>query len=162
MDVDRGAVFAVTAVVLLVTVSTGPLGPLDVSTQRFGGEAPGTGNVTVTSVSIAGQPTLEPGRQGGDVYYLRVPDAEVEIPDLTGNPSLTYSLDIEAFAYSRSSVHFLGPAGPGTRGISLARDTFEADRIDRDAYPARLELVLRGNDTERTVYNETTTVEVLE
>jgi len=151
---------AVAGIIVLVAVATGPVGLVSVPDERFGGGPPGTGNATVTVVSSPGQPTLEAGRQGGDVYYLRVPDAEVEIEDVRGNPILEYSIDIAALTYTRSSVHFLGESGAGTRAVSFQPDTFEADRLDREAYRAELAVVVRANGTERTVYNETTTVEV--
>jgi len=162
MDAARGTVFAVAGVIVLVAVATGPVGLVSVPDERFGGGPPGTGNATVTVVSSPGQPTLEAGRQGGDVYYLRVPDAKVEVADIRGNPILEYSIDIESLTYARSSVHFLGESGTGTRSVSFQSDTFEADRLDRGTYRAELAVVVRANGTERTVYNETTAVEVQE
>jgi hypothetical protein len=155
-------VLAVTGIIVLVAGVTGPLGLVSVPDERFGGGTPGTGNATVTVVSSPGQATLEAGRQGGDVYYLRVPDAEVEIEDVRGNPILEYSIGIESLTYARSSVHFLGESGTGTRSVSFQSGTFDADRLDREAYRAELAVVVRSNGTERTVYNETTTVEVQE
>lgn len=160
METARRVVLAVAAVVVVVTVATGPFGPLTVSNAFSGAQAPGTGNATVTVVTPPGQPTLEPGRQeGSDVYYLRVPDAGVEVSDLRGNPILTYSIEIEAFGYTHSSVHFLGEVGEGSQSISLSRSALEASRVENDSYRAQVELAVRRDGTERTVYTATTTVE---
>lgn len=160
MDTARGAVLAVGGIIVLVTVATGSPGLVTIPDGGLDERPPGTGNATVTVVSTPGQPTLVPGRQGGDVYYLRVPATGVEVTELRGNPTLSYSIDVDALGYSRSSVHFLGSVGNGRNEISLARDTLDADRITREAYRAQVELTLRANDTTRVVYNETTTVEV--
>jgi len=162
MDATRGFVLAVAATVVAVPVVMGPFGPVDVPQQRFVGGPPGEGSATVTLVSPPGQPTIAPGRQGGETYYLRIPDVAVRATDVQGNPILSYSLDIEALGYSRSSVHFLGSSGDGDRTISMARDTLPADRIDRDSYRGRFELVFRANGTERVIYAGNTTVEVRE
>jgi hypothetical protein len=162
MDAARGTVFAVAGVIVLVAVATGPVGLVSVPDERFGGGSPGTGNATVTVVSSPGQPTLEAGRQGGDVYYLRVPDAEVEVEAVRGNPILEYSIDIEALTYTRSSIHFLGESGTGTRAVSFQSATFDAGRLDRETYRAELAVVVRADGTERVVYNEMATVEVRE
>ncbi len=159
MDTVRSVVLAVAGVIVLVAVATGPLGVLTVPSGQSE-QAPGTGNATVRVVSTPDQPTIEPGQQGGDVYYLSVPDAGLEVSDLHGNPVLTYSITVEELGYTRSSVFFLGQQGEGTRTVSLERSTLEENRLDADTYRAQVELVVRANDTERSVYNETTTVEV--
>lgn len=159
MDSARGVVVATAGLVVMVTVATGPIGLLDVSGERSL-ESAGEGNASVTVVSEPDQAVLERGRQGGGVYYLRVPDVEVDISELRGNPILDYSLSIDALGYSRSSIHFLGNSGTGRTGISLSRDTFDESQIEQETYQAQLTVTLRTNGTKRVVYNETTTVEV--
>ncbi len=160
MEPVRGVPLAVVGLIVVVLAVTGPFGPFPVPTDHSGDQAPGTGNATLTVTDPPDQPQLEPGRQGEGVYYLRVPDAEVEVRDLRGNPTLVYTVAIEELGYSRSSVHFLGSAGPGRHSISLDPDTFEANRLDRDTYGATLELVLRTEGTARTLYRTETTVVV--
>lgn len=162
MDAARGAAFATVGAILVVTVATGPVGFFEVPERGFDGGPPGEGTASVTVVSPPDGPTLDAGRQGGDVYYLRVPDVEVDVSELRGNPTLTYSLDVDGLNYNRGSVHFLGSVGDGRAALSLSRDTLDGSRIDRESYRARVTLTLRTTDAERIVYNETTVVEVRE
>jgi hypothetical protein len=160
MEPARGLPLAVVGLVVVVLAVTGPFGPLSVPTEYAGDQAPGTGNATITVTDPPDQPRFEPGRQGEGIYYLRVPDAEIEVRNLRGNPTLVYTVGIEELGYSRSSVHFLGAAGPGRHAISMDQDTFEGGRLDRDTYNASLELVLRTEGTARELYRTGTTVVV--
>lgn len=160
MEPVRGVPLAVVGLVVVVLAVTGPLGPLPIPADYSGDRAPGTGNATVTVTDAPDRPRLVPGRQGQGVYYLRVPDVEVDVTDLRGNPTLVYSVGIEDLGYSRSSIHFLGSAGPGRHAISMERDTFDAGRLDRDRYDGTLELVLRTEGTARELYRAETTVVV--
>jgi len=156
MQPVRGVPLAVVGLVVVVLAVTGPFGPLSVP----GEQDPGTGNATIIVTETPGEPRLEPGRQGEGVYYLRVPDVEVEVRDLRGNPTLVYTVGIEELGYSRSSVHFLGSAGPGRHAISMDPDTFQGDRLDRDTYRASIEVVLRTEGTARELHRTETRVVV--
>lgn len=159
MDTRRGVVYGTVLLLVALTIATGPIGLVDVpSGEGVGGH--GSGSATVIADSAPEVVTIERAQHGGDVFYLRVPDATVAVTDLTGNPVLDYSISIDELGYSRGSVHFLGDRGEGSHAISLAEDTFEEDRLEADTYEAELELVLRG-DEERTVLSEQVTVEVV-
>lgn len=159
MQMTRAAVVTTAAVVVLVTAASGtPL--LSVPAGGLGADSPGEGTATVTVVSAPDRVTIEPGRQGGGVYYLRIPDARIEVDNLQGNPLLSYSVDIPALGYKRSAVHLLGNAGEGQLAVSIADDTLEGEEVDRDTYRAEVELILRGDRGERTLYAGNATVEV--
>jgi hypothetical protein len=161
MKPARATVAAAIGIIVLVTAATAtPL--LTIPEGGLGASPPGTGNATVAVVSVPEDVTLDPGRQGGEVYYLRVPDATVEVTDLRGNPTLVYAVDIDALGYSRSSIHFLESAGEGRLGLALSETTLDPERLDRGAYDARIELVLRGEAGKRTIYRGNATVEVNE
>jgi hypothetical protein len=157
MEPLRGVPLAVVGLVVVVVALTGPVGPLAIPTAD---QAPGTGNATVTVTDAPDEPRFVPGRQGQGVYYLRVPDAEIDVRDLRGNPTLVYTVGIEVLGYSRSSVYFLGQTGAGRHSISMEQDTFEGSRLDRDSYTASLELVLRTEGTARELYRTEATVVV--
>lgn len=157
---DRRWVVAVTVVIIVaVTLATGPrVGLLTVPDQRAT-DSLGEGNATVTVTSVPETLTLEYGRYGNDEYHLRVPDARVEVANLSGNPILNYNVAITNLT-SGSSLHFLGEKGEGPLGLSYASTAFDPERIEQERYDARLKLVLRTNGTERLIYNESATVEV--
>jgi len=158
MDRTRGVTYATVAVVVAVTVATGPVGLLAVPEPGTDG-ALGTGNATVSVVSAPEDVRIEGGEYGTDTLNLRVSEAVLDVDSVSGNPLLTYAIDIDELGYSRSSVHVLGPAQEGRIRVGIDRATFEASEITADRYEGRLRLVLRGNET-RTIYSEPVTVAV--
>jgi hypothetical protein len=160
MERSRAAVYATAAVILLVTVASGPLvGAVTVPKGGVSGPAPGTGSATVSVVSMPDRATLEPGQYGTDVYYLKVPDAAVDVSAVTGRPVLTYSLSVPELK-SRSSVFFLRPGEQGRTELSMDRLSFDPGAVDRERYTGELRLVLRGSGGETTLYREPVVVEV--
>ena len=159
MSYGRATVLAAIGVILLVTAASGT--PLWTVPAQGSGQAPlGSGSASVSVVSAPENATLDPGRQGGDVYYLNVPDSEVQISQLRGNPLLTYTIDIDGLGYSRSSVTGLAPVGEGAASLSLSQDTLNAGRLEQDQYDATLRIVLRGDGEEQVLYDQPVTVEV--
>jgi hypothetical protein len=159
MTSGRAVVLAAVGAIVLVTAASGT--PLWTVPEKGAGQAPlGEGTASVSVVSAPEQATLEPGRQGGNVYYLRVPDTEVEVSQLRGNPLVSYSIDIDGLGYSRSSVTGLGTVGDGTARLSLSEDTLDGNRLEQTEYDGRLRLVLRGDGGEQVLYDEPITVEV--
>jgi hypothetical protein len=159
MTPGRTVVLAAVSLILLVTAATGT--PLWTVPEMGANQAPlGQGTASVSVVSMPDTATLDPGRQGGDVYYLRVPDATVEISQLRGNPILTYSIDIDGLGYSTSSVNALATTGEGQASLSISDVALEGDRLTQDRYEGELRLVLRGDGDEQVVYSEPITVEV--
>jgi hypothetical protein len=160
MERSRAAVYATAAVIVLVTVASGPLvGAVTVPEGGVSGPAPGTGSATVSVVSMPDRATLEPGQYGTDVYYLEVPDAAVDVSAVTGQPVLTYSLSVPELK-SRSSVFFLRPGEQGRTELSMDRLSFDPGAVDRERYTGQLRLVLRGSGGETTLYREPVVIEV--
>jgi hypothetical protein len=162
MERSRVAVYATVAVIVAVTVASGPLvGAVTVPEGGVSGPAPGTGNATVSVVSMPDRVTLEPGAYDTDVYYLEVPDAVVDVSAVTGKPVLTYSLSVPELK-SRSSVFFLQPGEQGRTELSMDRLSFDPAAVDREQYTGELRLVLRGSGGKLTLYSEPVVVEVAE
>ena len=160
MERSRAAVYATVAVIVLVTVASGPLvGAVTVPEGGVSGPDPGTGAATVSVVSVPDRATLEPGEYDTDVSYLEVPDAVVDVSAVTGTPVLTYSLSVPELK-SRSSVFFLKPGAEGRMELSMDRLSFDPDTVDREQYTGRLRLVMRGADGEQTLYERPIVVEV--
>jgi hypothetical protein len=159
MSYGRATVLAALGVTLLVTAASGT--PLWTVPAQGSEQAPlGSGSASVSVVSAPGNATLDSGRQGGDVYYLNVPNSEVQISQLRGNPLLTYSIAIDELGYSRSSVTGLAPVDEGRASLSLSQDTLSAGRLEQDQYDATLRIVLRGDGEEQVLYDQPVTVEV--
>ncbi len=160
MEWSRVAVYATVAVIVVVSVASGPLvGAVTVPEGGVSGPDPGTGNATVSVVSVPDRVTLEPGAYDTDVYYLEVPDAVVDVSAATGKPVLTYSLSVPELR-SRSSVFFLQPGERGRQKLPMERLSVDPAAVDQERYAGELRLVLRGSGKEVTLYSEPVVVEV--
>ncbi|WP_302082448.1 hypothetical protein [Salinibaculum rarum] len=159
MTPGRVVVFAAVGLMVLATAATGT--PLWTVPDRGGDQGPlGQGTAEVTVVSMPDTATLDPGRQGGNVYYLRVPSATVDISQLRGNPIVTYSISIEGLGYGTSAVNGLERMGEGQANFSIESAALEGERISNGSYEGELRLVLRGDNGETVLYSEPITVEV--
>jgi hypothetical protein len=159
MHPGRAAVAGVVCVVVLVTGATAT--PLwDVPEPNSDRSPLGQGTASVSVVSTPEELTIEPGRQGGGTYYLRVPDATVDVTEREGNPLLTYKIDVEGLGVARSSVHGVADLGTGEKRLSIDRLSLYEDELDSDSYVAEVSLVLRGNGQERILYSEEISIEV--
>ena len=159
MDPARAAVSAVAICIVVLTLGTGPLGPISIDPPASGFEGIATGNATVTVLSGGDEVTFRASETGQEVYYLEVSPVRLDVSGLVGNPLLTYSLSIEEKGYAVDSLNPLGELGDGTHDVSIDRQAFERDGIERDEYDAELELRLRG-DREMVLYSTSVTVEV--
>lgn len=159
MTPGRAAVFGAVGLIVLATAATGT--PLWTVPDRGSDQAQlGQGTADVSVQSVPDTATIDPGRQGGDVYYLRVPNARIAVSQLRGNPILTYSLRIDEIGYSTSSVNGLAGVGAGTAAVSIEQVPLDGTRLTQDRYDGELRLVLRGDDSEEVVYSGPIAVEV--
>lgn len=163
MQPDRQTVYTVSGFVVLVAVLTGPhVGLLSVPPGGLGGsDDPGTGFATVSVVSTPENASLD-AETYGDVHYLRVPDANVEMSRVEGAPLLTLSLDVPALGYQRSSVYTIGERGRDTRSYGVSRSAIESDRIDQRVYEGSLRIVLQDDRGRTVVYEGPITIRVTE
>lgn len=160
MDRSQVVVYGAVAVILGATVASGPaVGLVDLTTRRFDGATLGQGNLTVDRVDAPATARLDRGLRSRS-YYLKVPDARIRVAAVTGQPLVSYRIAVPAMGYSRATTHFLGPGDEGWVTLSLRQDTFPPERVDRSSYDAVLSVVVRANDTEDVLYNESITVEV--
>ncbi|PSQ03365.1 hypothetical protein BRC92_07055 [Halobacteriales archaeon QS_4_69_31] len=160
MDASRLVVYASVALMVALTVLSGPVvGAVDLTTPVVHG-AVGEGNVTVESVEAPATARIDRGLQS-ESYYLKVPDTRVRASSITGKPVVSYRIEIPGLNYTRSTAHFLDSDDAGVVAFSIAEDTLGSDRVDAERYGGRIRLVVRGT-TEWVVYEGTVTVEVTE
>ena len=147
------------ALVAVLTVATGPLGPFSISPATSESLGSGSANLSVESVPTSA--TLTAGTYT-DVYYLDVPPAGVAIGDVRGSPLLTMSLTIEELGYSRSSVFVLSTTMVGEHSFEISRDSLELSNLTADQLDGTLQMVLRDGDGERVLVDRNVTVVVVE
>lgn len=160
MDGSRIALYASIAVILTVTVLSGPaVGLVDLTTPRFGDNI-GQGNATVEEVDAPTTARLDRGFQS-ESYTLKVPDARIYAAAIDGQPVVSYRISIPEMGYSRSTAHFVGPEDTGWVELSITGDTLAQDRVAGPAYNGTISVIVRGTD-EHVVYEGNVTVEVRE
>lgn len=162
MDDARAVVLATGAVVVLLTLLTGPaIGVIAVpSDEGLGGAGLATGNATLTEVEFPADPTLSAGQYEAGQFVLRTGDVGIRVANVTGRPLLTYKLDVHGLDYTRSSLTVLEPGMAGRRSIQLSTDTLPAEAVNRGAYPGELRLILRGDGPDREIAARNVTVTV--
>ena len=162
MNTERAVVYGVVGLVLATTLVSGPLvGGIDFTPAP---EEPsfGDGNASIGDVSLPARAQIRSERFGSGEYSLRVPDATVELLDVTGNPSLAYQISIRAIGYARTTTHFVTASDTGTYGLSLEQDSIDPSQVENGTYDGTLRVFLRSNGTERRLGGRNITVEVTE
>lgn len=160
MNRERVVFVATVGILLGVTVVSGPLVGISLtSSETFD---PGSGTIEATVTESPETATLKHGDHGAGVYYLRATPVEVEIDSVTGQPSLTYELFVTELGHTKSSITFLDGDAEGTVNLEFDASTLEADRVDSDAYTGVLRVIANDDDGERVLVERNVTVEVKE
>lgn len=160
MDTERAVVYGIVSVILTTTLVSGPLvGAVDLTTEPEQ-STPGSGNATISDVSLPSSAEISQGRYGAGERYLRVPDATVDLVDVTETPLLAYEISIRGLGYSRTTTHFISEANEGTFALSIERDSMAASTVQNDSYDGRLRVFLRTDGNERLLGSRNVTVEV--
>ncbi|RXK46236.1 hypothetical protein [Halorientalis pallida] len=158
MDLGSSVPYVAAAVILVVTLASGPLAiadrPAEQPTQI------GTGSVTISDVRLPETATLRQGQFGEASYYVQVPPATVVFDGIEGRPILTYKLEIAALGYTRESAFFLGPDTGERMQFSLERDELPPEDVRNDSYAGVLRVVERAGEESRVVAERNVTVRV--
>jgi hypothetical protein len=162
MSSGRVAVYGTATLIVLLSLASGPyIGLLTIPQDEPGGGSLGTGTADVAAVAVPDRAALTAG-QYGNVHYLTVPAATVNVSNASGSPLLTLSIDIDDLGYSRSTVYVLGTSGDGPRSVSIERSSLNSTDITGNSYEGQYRMVLRDDRGTTVVANETVSVEVRE
>jgi hypothetical protein len=141
MRAVRDPAVLATVAILLGAATTGPaVGLLRV--PDAGPTALGTGQADLDVRSVPERATLTRGAYT-DVHRLVVPAIGARLDAVSGSPTVTASVDVDEFGFSRSSVFALDAGSTGDRSFEISPTTIESHRVQQDAYRGRLRLVLR-------------------
>jgi len=159
MRIAAVAVYATVAVIVGLTLVSGP--PIGVEFTRESDDLSGlgTGNVSVDRVEAPGTAELA-AESGSGAYYLEVPDAVINVTGISGRPIVAYRLEIRALGYARATSHFLDESRVGPVRLSVERDTLSPESVETERYDGTLSIVARYNETERVLYRDSIAVDV--
>jgi hypothetical protein len=163
MDLSRALAAGTVAVVLAVTLVSGPLvGAVDLTEARdddTSGEL-GFGSVEATIVSLPDDPRLVKGQYGSGAYYLRVGPATVDVSNVEGRPMLVYKLRIPELGYARGTTTFLDGGMSGSQRFSIDEAAVSPEKVTREAYDGELVVLVRSGNESRVIERRPVTVTV--
>lgn len=157
MSTDRVVAGAVVACIVGLTLATGPVGPIDIGTDSGGLEDPGTGSATVEVVSAPDEIALEPSNDGQELLHLSVPSTTISVSNVTGNPILTYTMNLDEIGLSTDTLRFLGQTEKREFELTKDRRTFQPHEV-QNLTEAELSVTLRGENL-KTVFERTIPVD---
>lgn len=149
----RVGLLAFSVVVVVGAIAVGPFGVGTAETD--------TGDRADVTLESAPTDTLvlERGRFGSGRYHIDAPPAVVTVGDVTGTPTLRYTIDIpEAWLTLTSRYDLAGRSGRLRMGASPA--TVSPERVDQGQYDAVVAVWLRTGVRERSLAQRRVTVEV--
>ncbi|MFQ3319338.1 MAG: hypothetical protein ACI8UR_001232 [Natronomonas sp.] len=160
MRSDR-AVIALTIVLLLgATLVSGPLVGISLTeTETF---APGSGTANVTVEEVPRTATLSPAEYEGGPYTLHIDPARVRVQNVSGQPTVAYSLTVPGLNHSRSSVTFLDDGYAGQYDLTFSPSTLEQDRVNesRAEYTGVARVYVYDEAGDRLLIEQTIEIEV--
>lgn len=162
MERTRAVITSVIAIILGVTLLSGPLVPGVKLASEPEPVALETGNVTVSAVEMPEEVTLEKGSYGAASYYLNAPPVRIQFSNRTGRPTLVYELTIDELGYTRTTNHFLDDSTGDTYELTLASDTFTDAEIERERYNGTVTVSKRDGSGHGVVATRNVTISVVE
>lgn len=159
MDRLRALRWSAVAVVVTALLMSGPsVGLLEPSPERPA--TVGDGNASVSSVVVPGEVSLDRGRFGTGVFYLRLPDVRVTVGDIRGAPRLRYHVDVGGLSVHDSVTKVLDEDAAGTHRLRVRDRAFQPEAVSESEYVVTLTVRVQSFDGDWTVSRRTHTVGV--
>lgn len=158
--ISRLAPLVAVVFILSSVILFGPLVGLqspDPPSERAG-LANGSANVTILKQPPSSL-ELERGRYSSGQYVLRVPSAVVSVDSVSGQPLLTYKVQLTELGYAQSTIAELSPETDGRITLSPKPISIDAERVENDTYIAELSIILRASG-KQILYRNNVTVHV--
>ncbi|MCY4731531.1 hypothetical protein KY092_13305 [Natronomonas gomsonensis] len=158
MRSDRAVVAATIAVVIGVSVASGPLVGLSLTDEQS--FAPGSGTANVTVETVPDTATLTQSNYGSGPYTLRLDPARIRVSTVSGQPTIAYELAVEGLNHSRTSVTFLDDGYEGRYDLAFSPSTIAPDRVDETRYDGMVRVYVYDERSDRLLVERNVTIEV--
>lgn len=147
-----------TAIVVFALVLTGPA----VGVVQLPGQPAqvGDGTATVADASFGGAASLDRGRFGTGVYYLRIPAATVAVESATGRPRLHYRVEAPNLSFDATTSRVLGQPARGRYELAFPVRGLPEERVRRQSYDVHLSVSVQSFSTDESLARRTATVTV--
>ena len=158
MRSDRAVVAATVAIIIGVSVASGPLVGLSLTDERS--FAPGSGTANVTVETVPDTATLSQANYGSGPYTLRLDPARIRVSAVSGQPTVAYDLAVDELNHTRTSVTFLDESYEGRYDLAFAPSTIAPDRVDGERYDGTVRVYVYDDRGDRLLVERNVTVEV--
>lgn len=158
MQPDRVAVVATGAVLLGLTLVSGPLVGVSLTDDRPADPGTGTADLAVERTPDAA--TLTRDRGGSDDFRLRSPPVRLDVAAVTGRPTVTYELAVEELSYTTMSVSVLDADVRGAYDLPFGAARVDAEDVDDESLDGTLRVTVTDDDGTRTLVQTAVVVEV--
>lgn len=155
-------------VILSGAVLSGPAFgiPGDVPKQGCTADAfPGNGNASAAVTRLPASAVIEQSNYGAEIWRLHVPNAHVDVTDISGRPTVAYKINLHELTRTTGSSTILSRCH-NTTEVNIPESTFEPNEITEDSYNATLTVTYRGTsngtNVEEILATRNITVEVVE
>ncbi|MFW5918235.1 MAG: hypothetical protein ACOCR0_02005 [Haloferacaceae archaeon] len=163
MDAARASVAASLTLIVVVSLLSGPLVGLDLTTAPASavGSGVGQGTLTATVTSMPDNATLERGGFGADAFALSAPPATIDIESVSGQPLVVYRLEIPELGLTHSTTYFVSSTDRGTLTLEMDPYSLSPDRITADSYRGTVAVSVRIGERVNHLDRHNVTVEVV-
>ncbi|MUV88026.1 hypothetical protein GJ631_16060 [Natronomonas sp. CBA1123] len=158
MRSDRAVVVATVAIVIGVTVASGPLVGVSLTDEQS--FAPGSGTANVTVETVPDTATLTRANYGSGPYTLRLDPARIFVSTVSGQPTVAYELAVDGLNHTRTSVTFIDESYEGRYDLTFAPSTIAPDRVDRERYNGTVRVYVYDERSDRRLVERNVTIEV--
>lgn len=143
-----------------LSLASGPLLGLSLTTQSQTDFNPGTGSFDATVIETPDTIIVKPARYGANVSHIHAPAVKLHISDMTGQPTVIYKLIFNELNYSSSTVWFLDSPTTGEYDLEFAQKTIAPDRFNHYEYNGTLEVIVRDDAGEQILVKTDITLKV--
>lgn len=161
METPQGITLGTIVVIVVFAVASGPLLGLSLTAESSRSAFdPSSGSLQATIVSTPDTATVERARFDADVAHLNAPPVQLDVSNVTGQPTISYKLRIDDLGYATSTVSFLDESVSGRYALEFREQTVDPERFESDEYDTTLIVVVRDDAGERVLVEENVTTEV--
>lgn len=153
-----------TLLILLGAIVSGPLvGAVDISeppADQGTAPVPGDGTATVSVISTPESATIESTRFAAEGYLIDVPNATIDVTNLTGHPMVVYKLRIPELTYVGGTTTVLNRNFTGRQELTMRQLSIDGEEEMQDEYRGELLIVKREHEQDTTLYQGNVTISV--
>lgn len=151
---------SVVGVIVVALVLTSPLvGVLDVTAQNPTTVGDGTATASVEQFD-ADALTIDRGRFGTGVMYLRIPDATIEVAEVDGRPRIVYQVRVPNLSVDVVSTELLTTGGPTSIRLGPRDRGLDPAAVTNATYRGVVTVRVQSFEQDRTIYAANETIEV--